>query len=214
MIFGSSIDTQDMDCVYTLLAATTIRCALGASPEKKALAECRIGSVDHALGRHETCSRPCTPRRKPGAEPMAMKTYQASCHCGAVRYQADIDLAKSANKCNCSLCTKSRAWFAFVPGARVRNIPGEDHLADDRWIPPGKPEPFLHFQFCKNCGVRAFGWGDHPSFSGASFGGKFYAVPVTALDYVDPDELAGAPVNYIDGRHDKFNAAVADTRTL
>ena len=117
---------------------------------------------------------------------MAMTPYQASRHCGAVGYQADIDLAKGANKCNCSPCTKSRAGFAFVPGARVRNITDEDHLADDRWIPPGKPEPFLHFQFCKTCGVRAFGWGDHPSF-----GGKVYVVPVTALDNVDPDELAG-----------------------
>ena len=140
---------------------------------------------------------------------MAMRTYQASCHCGAVRYQADIDLAKGANKCNCSLCTKSRAWFAFVPGALVRNITGDDRLADYRWTPPGKPEPFLHFQFCKTCGVRAFGWGDHPSF-----GGKFYAVPVAALDDVDPDELAAAPINYIDGRHDNFNTAPADTRSL
>ena len=141
---------------------------------------------------------------------MTMKTYQASCHCGAVRYEADIDLAKGANKCNCSICTKSRTWFALVRGTdSVRLKSGAAGLADYQWTLPGRPGPFLHFQFCTTCGVRAYAWGEHESF-----GGKFYAVPVTTLDDVDPDELAAAPVTYVDGRHDNFNAPPADTRNL
>jgi len=38
---------------------------------------------------------------------MAMKTYHGS----DVRYTAAFDLDKGTAKCNCSICTKMRAWF-------------------------------------------------------------------------------------------------------
>ncbi len=140
---------------------------------------------------------------------MTMKTYQAAFHGGAVHYEADIDLAKGTNKCNCSICTKSRTWFAIVPAGQVRNITGIENLADYRWTTPERPESTLRFQFCKTCGVRAYAWGDHPAM-----GGKFYAEPVTMLDNVDPDELAAAPINYVDGRNNDFNAPPVDIRNL
>jgi hypothetical protein len=45
-------------------------------------------------------------------------------------------------------------------------------------------------------------------------GGAFYAVQVSLLDDLDPNELAAAPVRYVDGRHDRFNRAPDDVRLL
>ena len=125
---------------------------------------------------------------------MTTKTLHGSCHCGAVRFETDIDLGNGSNKCNCSYCTKARAWFAFVPGTAFRLKSGAEALSEYRWTPPGKPEPFLTYAFCKTCGVRLYGTGDHPE------SGRMYAIAVSALDDADADELAAAPVKYFDGR--------------
>jgi len=140
---------------------------------------------------------------------MALKTYTGSCHYGAVRFEAEIDLSAGTNRCNCSICTKSRAWFAFVRPPHFRLLVGAEAQAEYQWTPPGKPAPFLHYHFCRTCGVRAIGWGEHESF-----GGKFYVISIATLDNADPDEPAAAPIKYVDGRHDRFNQLPEDTRLL
>jgi hypothetical protein len=138
-----------------------------------------------------------------------MKTYAGSCHCGAVRFEAELELSEGVHKCNCSCCTKARAWFVVAPPERVRLLAGADAQTDYQWVPQGRPAAFLHFRFCKKCGVRTFGLGGEPGQPGA-----FCFVNVAALDNVDPDELASAPVKYADGKHDRFDRAPADTRLL
>jgi hypothetical protein len=41
-----------------------------------------------------------------------------------------------------------------------------------------------------------------------------YAIAVATLDDVDAEELAAAPLKFVDGRHDKFDKAPEDTRLL
>lgn len=132
------------------------------------------------------------------------KTYTGSCHCGAVCYQADIDLSEGTFKCNCSSCTKSRNWLAVVPPNSFRLLAGESALSDYQY-----GQKTAHHLFCRHCGISSFEWGEDKNL-----GGKFYAVQLACLDDATADELIGAPVTHVDGRHDNYKAAPSEVRHL
>jgi len=140
---------------------------------------------------------------------MPQKHYKARCHCGAVSYEVDLDLAEGTRRCNCTYCAKARSWFAFVPADRFALTSDPAAQTEYRWTPPGRSGPFLHHLFCKACGSRTYAWGEH-----ASFGGRFHAINVALLEGVDVDELVAAPIVYQDGLHDHFDEAPADMRLL
>jgi len=140
---------------------------------------------------------------------MTTKTYSGSCHCGAVRFEADIDFSNGTLRCNCSICTKARAWFAVAKPDALRLLSGADAQTEYQWVPPGRPGSFLRYRFCKTCGVRAISQGGELGQDSA-----FFAVSVAALDGVDPEDLASGPINYVDGRHGRFTEPPADTRFL
>ncbi len=130
---------------------------------------------------------------------MSVKTYKGSCHCGAIRFEADLDLAEGSNRCNCSYCAKVRVWFAFAKGrARFRLIDGAG-VSEYRWTPPGEPEPHLTFTFCRNCGVRTYARGNLEQL-----GGEFHAISVPALE-LSPEQFAAIPVRYINGREGRYD---------
>lgn len=132
-----------------------------------------------------------------------MKTYQGSCHCGAVRFGADIDLAQGTLRCNCSLCAKLRFWPAIVTPTAFRLLAGAEALKDYQF-----QRRHDHHFFCQHCGVHPFGTGTSPRW------GAFYAVNLACLDDASPDELAAAPVRFIDGRNDNWDSGPALTSYL
>jgi hypothetical protein len=140
---------------------------------------------------------------------MTLRTHSGSCHCGAVRFEADVDIAEGTIKCNCSSCTKARSWLVFARSDHFRLIAGVESQADYQWTPPGRTGPTIQFHFCKTCGIRTPARGELEAM-----GGTFYAVQVLLLNDVNPDELAAAPIRYVDGRHDHFDRMPADIRFL
>jgi hypothetical protein len=72
-----------------------------------------------------------------------LKTYSGSCHCGAVTFEAELDLSQGSYRCNCSICRRTRFWPAVATPEHVRISSGAAELAGihDRFAPP---EHFSH----------------------------------------------------------------------
>jgi hypothetical protein len=131
------------------------------------------------------------------------KTYTGGCHCGAVRYEADIDLSQGTIRCNCSMCSKSRAWLVGIGSDDFRLLKGQEMLNDYQFN-----RNAIHHLFCRNCGVKSFG----RSNVGPD-GKRMVAIMLSCIDMTDA-ELAALPIMYVDGRNDDFKKAPAETRHL
>ena len=123
------------------------------------------------------------------------QTYRGSCHCGAVRFEADLDLAESTYRCNCSICRRTRFWAAVAREDGFRLLAGEGELT--KYLFHTKKNE--HW-FCRHCGVRAFGVGTETPM------GVMYGVNLGCLDDVSEEDLSRVPITYVDGRNDKFAA--------
>ena len=121
---------------------------------------------------------------------MAIQTHTGSCHCGNVRFEADLDLDAGGGKCNCSICRKTRNWSASLKPDAFRLL-GDEGAVIDYQFGTGS----VHWPFCRTCGVRPYAYGDIPEA-----GGKFFSVQLACLDSVPAQVLADMPVRYNNGR--------------
>jgi len=123
--------------------------------------------------------------------------HSGSCHCGDVQFEAIID-ASAGSQCNCTICQKIGATGASVKPAAFTL------LTDPSKVGEYAPGPVGVRHFCKRCGIHVCGSGDLPEL-----GGPFVSVYLNVLDDVD---LSAVKTGHWDGRHNKWQAGLRDSR--
>lgn len=106
-----------------------------------------------------------------------MAAYKGGCHCGKVRFEASVDLARVLS-CNCSFCSKLGSLLSFTTPEHFTLESGEDALTEYRFNTRN-----IRHLFCKDCGIESFARGTMPD------GTEAVAINVRCLDGVDPDAL-------------------------
>jgi hypothetical protein len=129
---------------------------------------------------------------------MTTQTYTGGCHCGAVRFEAELDLANGGSMCNCTICVKIAAVTQLIKPAAFRLIAGEASLLSYEWGSRSGQR-----KFCKHCGVHSFATGTIEEL-----GGAYVSVHLNALDAHEPSSVA---IKYWDGRHNNWEAGTRTT---
>jgi hypothetical protein len=76
---------------------------------------------------------------------------EGGCHCGAVRFAAEVPEAVEVIDCNCSVCAKTGYRHLLVPHGDFTLLGGETALVSYRFG-TGAAEHL----FCGACGVKSF----------------------------------------------------------
>lgn len=119
----------------------------------------------------------------------AHKTMEGGCHCGAVRYRAEVPQPLKGGRCNCSICAIKGVVMVRVPLAALEVIRGRDHLRCYSF----NTGVAKHW-FCPTCGIHVF----HQARSDPSQ----YGISAATLDGVDvyadfPEILVSDGVNHV-----------------
>lgn len=106
-----------------------------------------------------------------------MKTYTGSCHCGRVKFKADMVIDK-AMECNCSICTKRGSLLAFIPEEDFTLVSGEEALTEYLFN-----KMIIHHYFCKFCGILPFAKGKAPD------GKMMRGINLRCIDGIDLEKI-------------------------
>ncbi len=118
---------------------------------------------------------------------MTSSVLQGGCHCGAVRFEAELTNGfETIRRCTCSFCRRRGAIAVSAKLGGVTVSQGADKLTSYRFN-TGTAEHF----FCSVCGIYTH----HQRRSNPNE----YGVNVACLDGVSPFDFADVPV--LDGEH-------------
>lgn len=78
-------------------------------------------------------------------------TVEGGCHCGAVRFTADLPEGWHAHLCNCTMCQMKGTVLVDVPVPAVTVTQGEDDLELYQFN-----TMVAKHHFCRKCGIHPF----------------------------------------------------------
>ncbi len=78
------------------------------------------------------------------------RIYTGGCHCGAVRYQVEVEKLEAV-ECNCSMCRKKGFIHLIVPESRFTLLQGADALSTYTFN-----TGTAKHHFCRHCGIHSF----------------------------------------------------------
>lgn len=124
---------------------------------------------------------------------------KGSCHCATVKWTYTYPV-ESVTACNCSLCRRYGALWAygyFKTDAQVEGTTGSYSWSSRH----------SHFHFCKNCGCLAYYLGNKPDAEGK------IKIAVNFRMVENPELIQHLRIDHFDG-HDKFEDLPSDGKKI
>jgi hypothetical protein len=112
-----------------------------------------------------------------------------SCHCGQIRLQL-AGRPDYINACNCSLCGKRGARWAYFHPSEV-SVEG----ASSRYCRADRDDPAADIRFCPNCGCTT-----HFNLTESAAARHGNSVMGVNMRLAEEGDLAGVELRYPDGR--------------
>lgn len=112
------------------------------------------------------------------------KTLTASCHCGAVTMEALVE-PPSITECNCSICRRYGAKWAYFTNRTVRLNTAPDSVTAYSW-----GDHDIEFFHCSTCGCMTH-------YESTDKSGEWRVAINTRM--MDPAVINRLPVRYFDG---------------
>ena len=120
-------------------------------------------------------------------------THRASCHCGLIKLEVQLDLSRGGSRCNCSICHRIGSTGAMAKPADLK-------ILTDKATFSIYPNAIGARYFCGTCGVHVYGEGNLPEV-----GGEFVSINLHCIEDLDTNTLT---IGYWDGRHNNWEAGM------
>lgn len=77
--------------------------------------------------------------------------YKGSCHCGNIYFEIEAPEELEANRCNCSICSKSGFLHLILPLSKFKLLSGQESISTYTFN-----TGVAKHTFCSKCGVKPF----------------------------------------------------------
>ncbi len=126
---------------------------------------------------------------------MSKKIFHGSCHCGQIKFEANLDLAQGSSKCNCTFCRKNSYWSIRTSLEDFKLVEGQD--SQKEYV----NNPHIgYYVFCNHCGTIPYGISKKTEWTKEGV-----SIRVQTLDDITVEEMNSMPIVYLNGRDNTWS---------